>query len=140
MAEKFDYLESQADTDELIEEFGQVGAIRRTVIVPPANNWEEAEEVITDYPVTLAILPMDERRIDGSMILTGDRQALMSLQGLSITPAVSDVLLFNGAFVDGVYVGEPWSQIYLGEAWTIRKLDTLAPAGVTVMFDAVVRR
>jgi len=132
VAEKFDYLESQADAAELIEEFGQTGAIRRTVIVPPANPWEEAEEVITDYPVTLAILPMDERRIDGSLILTGDRQALMSLQGLSITPAVGDVLIFNGAFSGDSYVG--------GEAWTIRKLDTLAPAGVTVMYDAVVRR
>lgn len=132
MAEKFDYLESQQDADELIEEFGQVGAIRRTVIVPPANPWEEAEEVITDYPVTLAILPMDEKRIDGSMILTGDRQAIMSRLGLSITPVAGDVMIFNGAFSGESYVG--------GEAWTIRRIDSLAPAGVVVLYDAVVRR
>lgn len=132
MAEKFDYLESQQDADELIEEFGQVGAIRRTVIVPPANPWDEAEEVVTDYPVTLAILPMDEKRIDGTLILSGDRQALMSRQGLSITPVVGDIVLFNGSFVASVYTG--------GEAWTIRKLDALAPAGTVVLFDAVVRR
>lgn len=132
MAEKFDYLESQADADELLTEFGQTGAIRRTVIVPPTNPWDEAQEVITDYPVTLAILPMDERRVDGTLILTGDRQALMAMQGLSITPSVGDVLIFNGAFSGDSYVG--------GEAWAIRRLDTLAPAGVTVLFDAVVRR
>ncbi|MFC3704480.1 hypothetical protein ACFOOL_06905 [Devosia honganensis] len=126
------YGEMQGVASELLTEFGQTGAIRRTVIVPPANNWDEAEEVITDYPVTLAILPMDERRIDGTLILSGDRQALMSRQGLSITPVVGDVLIFNGAFSGNSYTG--------GEAWTIKKLDTLAPAGVTVMFDAVVRR
>lgn len=126
------YGEMQGVASELLTEFGQTGAIRRTVIVPPANPWDEAEETITDYPVTLAILPMDERRIDGSMILTGDRQALMSRLGLSITPAVGDVLIFNGAFSGESYVG--------GEAWTVRKLDALAPAGPVVLFDAVVRR
>lgn len=132
MIEKFDYIESQQDADELIEEFGQVGAIPRTTIIPPENDWEEGEEITVYHPIKVAILPMDERRIDGTMILTGDRQALISPVGLSITPAVGDILMFGGSFSGEVYSG--------GEAWTIAKLDTLAPAGVTVLYDAVARR
>ena len=129
---KFDYNRPKATANRLIDRFGQVGAIRRTVITHPENNWEEGTETTTYHAITVAILPMDEKRIDGSLILTGDRQALMAMQGLSITPVVGDIVLFNGSFVASVYNG--------GEAWTIKKLDTLAPAGTVVLFDAVVRR
>lgn len=132
MVEPFDYIESQQDADELIQEFGQTGAIRRTVITPPPNDWTPGEEVTTYHAIKVAILPMDERRIDGTMILTGDRQALISPVGLSITPAVGDILMFGGSFSGAVYSG--------GEAWSVSKMDTLAPAGVIVLFDAVVRR
>lgn len=131
MAEKFDYLESQADAAELIEEFGQTGAIRRTVVTPPVNNWEEGVETTTFHPVTVVTLPISEKRIDGTLILSGDKQVLIALDGLTITPAVGDVVMFNGSFSAGVYTGE---------AWTIQKLDTLAPAGAVVMYDAVARR
>lgn len=132
MAEKFDYLESQQDADELIEEFGQAGAIRRTVIVPPANPWDEAEEVITDYPVTLVPLPISEKRIDGSLILAGDKQVLISAEGLSITIVAGDIIMFNGSFVGAEYTG--------GETWTIKDPGKLDPSGVTVVYDAVARR
>lgn len=115
----------------LIGRFGQTGAIPRTVITPPPNSWTPGTETTTYHAVTLAVLPIDEKRIDGTMILTGDKQVLIALDGLAITPAVGDVVMFNGSFSAGVYTGE---------AWTIAKLDTLAPAGVTVLFDAVVRR
>lgn len=129
---RFDYGKPRATAERLLERFGQIGAIPRTTIIPPENEWEEGEEVTTYYAIKVAILPMDERRIDGTMILTGDRQALISPVGLSITPAVGDILMFGGSFAGAVYSG--------GEAWTVRKLDTLAPAGVTVLFDAVARR
>lgn len=127
----FDYGRPRATAEKLIQRFGQTGAIRRTVYEQP-NEWEEGTETTTYYAIKVAILPMDERRVDGTMILTGDRQALISPVGLSITPAVGDVLMFNGSFA-----GEVYSD---GETWSVSKLDTLAPAGVTVMFDAVLRR
>ena len=131
MAEKFDYLESQQDADELIEEFGQVGAIRRTTI-ERENPWDEAEEVITDYPVTLVPLPISEKRIDGSLILAGDKQVLISAEGLSITIVAGDIIMFNGSFVGAEYTG--------GETWTIKDPGKLDPSGVTVVYDAVARR
>jgi hypothetical protein len=131
VAEKFDYLESQADAAELIEEFGQTGAMPRTVITPPPNSWTAGTETTTYHAVTMAVLPIDEKRIDGTLILSGDKQVLIALDGLTITPAVGDVIMFNGSLSAGVYTGE---------AWTIQKLDTLAPAGLTVMYDCVARR
>lgn len=125
------YAEMQGVASELLAEFGQVGTIPRTVVAPPANPWEEGTETTVYHAVTLAVLPMDEKRIDGTLILTGDRQLLIALDGLAIVPAVGDVVMCNGEFSAGVYVGEEW---------TIKKLDTLAPAGVTVMYDAVARR
>lgn len=125
------YAEMQGVASELLTEFGQVGAIPRTVVTPPANPWEEGTETTVYHAATLAVLPMDEKRIDGTLILTGDRQVLIALDGLAIVPAVGDMIMFNGAFSAGVYAGEEW---------TIQKLDTLAPAGLTVMYDAVARR
>lgn len=129
---RFDYGRPKATANRLIGRFGQTGAIPRTVITPPPNSWTPGTETTTYHAVTLAVLPIDEKRIDGTLILSGDKQVLIALDGLTITPAVGDVVMFNGAFSAGVYTG--------GEAWTIAKLDTLAPAGVTVMYDAVARR
>ncbi|WP_323033174.1 hypothetical protein [Paracoccus sp. (in: a-proteobacteria)] len=131
MAEKFDYLESQADADELIEEFGQVGAIRRATI-ERENPWDEAEETIADYPVTLVPLPIAEERIDGTLILRGDKQVLISAEGLGITIVAGDIVMFNGAFVGAEYVG--------GETWTIKDPGKFDPSSVTVVYDAVARR
>lgn len=131
MAEKFDYLESQQDADELIEEFGQVGAIRRTTIVRE-HEWEEGVETTIFHSVKVAVLPIEEKNIDGTLIKAGDQQALISPVGLTVTPEVGDIVLVNGAFIGSVYQG--------GEAWTVSMLKTLAPAGVTVLYDAVVSR
>jgi len=131
MADKFDYLESQADAAELIEEFGQTGAIPRTVVTPPANNWEEGTETTTYYAVTLVPLPISEKRIDGTLILAGDKQVLISAQGLSINIVAGDIVMFNGSFSGSVYTGE---------AWTIKDPGKLDPSGMTVVYDAVARR
>jgi len=132
MVDKFDYIESQQDGDELIEEFGQIGAIRRTVTIPGENSWDWPTTVDTDYPIKVAVLPIAEKDIDGTLIKSGDQQALISLVGLEITPETTYILLINGAFDDEEYQG--------GEAWMVSSLKTLAPAGITVLFDAVVSR
>lgn len=131
MIEPFDYVESQEDANELIEEFGQIGAIPRLVVTPPAHPWEEGVEVTTYHRVTLVPLPMDEKRIDGTLILTGDKQLLISAQGLSIDIVAGDIVMFNGSFSGDVYTGEEWTIVDPG------RLD---PASVTVVYDAVARR
>ncbi len=131
MAEPFDYIESQADANELIAEFGQTGAIPRTVTTPPPNDWTPGTETTTYHAVTLAVLPIDEKRIDGTLILSGDKQVLISAQGLSIDIVAGDIVMFNGSFS---------GDVYTGEEWTIKDPGRLDPAGVTVVYDAVARR
>lgn len=130
--EKFDYIESQADANELIAEFGQIGAIRRqerTGGVP----WDPESGTLTDvdYPCTLAVLPIDMkdagRDIGGTVIKSSDLQILGSVIGLSITPTTTDTVLVDGTFNGAVYEG--------GRALTIVRCNTLAPAGVPVMHD-----
>ena len=130
--EKFDYIESQADAEKLIAEFGQIGAIRRqerTGGVP----WDPESGTMNDvdHPCTLAVLPIDlqdaGRDIGGTVIKASDVQILGSVAGLSITPTTTDTVLVDGAFNAGVYEG--------GRALTIIRCNTLAPAGVPVMHD-----
>ena len=134
MAEQFDYIESQADADELLREFGQVGAIRRFTNVPGPNPWDPPIDTTVDYPVTLAVLPIDlkdtGRDIDGTLIKSTDLQILASVVGLPFAPSTTDILLINGAMVDGGYVG--------GSAYIVLRNNTLAPAGVPVLHDMIV--
>lgn len=132
MVEKFDYLETQRDADELIEEFGQVGAIRRTVVTPPPNDWTPGTEVTAYYPIKVAVLPIEEKNVDGTLIMAGDQQALISPLGLTVTPQVGDIILINGEMYGEEYVD--------GDAWTVSSMKTLAPAAIVALYDAVVRR
>jgi len=131
--EKFDYIESQADADELIEEFGQVGAVPRITFgePDPATPWIPGEEVMVYHRINCAVLPIElqdaGRDIGGTLIKSSDVQILASVVGLSITPTTTDTILVDGAFNGEVYEG--------GRALTIVRCNTLAPAGVPVMHD-----
>lgn len=129
--EKFDYIESQQDADELIEEFGQVGAIPRTVMGPPPNEWTPGEGTTVYHAIKVAVLPINlqdaGKDIGGTVIKATDVQILGSVSGLLITPTTTDTILVDGAFNGDVYEG--------GRSLTIIRCNTLAPAGVPVMHD-----
>lgn len=133
--EKFDYIESQADAEELIAEFGQVGAIVRTTVVPPPNEWTPGVEIAVYHPIKVAVLPIDlqdaGKDIDGTLIKSSDKQVLASVVGFNITPTTTDLLLVDGEWVDGEYLG--------GTAYSVQRCNTLAPAGTPVMHDMIVR-
>lgn len=131
MVEKFDWLESQQDAEELLAEFGHTGAIPRTVIAPPPNNWTPGEETTTYHPITVFVWPVDESRVDGTTILAGDWQALISTDGLTITPEIADIVMAEGAFVEDEYVGQ---------SWVIAHIKPYGQGGVRVMYECVVRR
>lgn len=134
--EKFDYIESQTDADDLIEEFGQIGAIARTTMGPPPNDWTPGEETTVYHAVKVAVLPINlqdaGKDIGGTLIKSSDQQALISPKGLSVEPTTTDIVLINGEFVADEYQG--------GEAWIAVSMKPLAPAGVTVLYDAVLTR
>lgn len=97
----FNYLEMQATAHELIEEFGQVGAVKR--LTPPDPVYG-GEPTVTSYPATLVPMAYEVRYIDGTVIKTGDIQIYISSVGLEIEPTVGDVVTANGtdyAIVNG---------------------------------------
>ncbi|MDF2797519.1 MAG: phage protein [Devosia sp.] len=133
MAERFNYIESQADAEELIAEFGQIGAIPRTTFEPGPNPWTPGGEVTVYHAIKVAVLPIElqdaGRDIGGTLIKSSDAQILGSVLGLTITPTTTDTILVDGAFNGDVYEG--------GRALTVIRCNTLAPAGTPVMHDII---
>lgn len=136
MVEKFDYIESLDDADELIEEFGQVGAIPRSTSTPGPNPWDPPSEVTVFHAVKVAPLPINlqdaGKDIGGTVIKSSDQQVLMSPKGLAIVPTTTDILLLDGSFVGDEYVG--------GVAWTLISAKPLTPAGIVVLYDGLATR
>lgn len=97
----FDYNEMQATAHELIEEFGQAGAVKR---VTPPDPILGGDPVVTPYPATLVPMAYEARYVNGTTILAGDMQIYISAVGLAIEPTVGDVVTANGtdyAIVNG---------------------------------------
>ncbi|RVO28960.1 hypothetical protein [Sinorhizobium meliloti] len=90
----FDYADMQATAHELIEEFGQAGAVTR---LEPPDPVYGGDPVPTPYPATLVPMAYEARYIDGTVIQTGDMQVYISAVGLAIEPTVGDVVTANGA-------------------------------------------
>lgn len=97
----FNYQELQATAAELIEEFGQAGAVMRSTPPDPVYG---GEPVVTSYPATLVPMAYEARYIDGTVIRTGDIQIYISAVGIAIEPTVGDIVAANGtdyAIVNG---------------------------------------
>lgn len=118
----FDYIESRDDADELIEEFGQIVAVRRTSST--GNEWDPTVTT-ADYTTLAAILDYNSRQIDGENILITDRRALIAAGPLT-TLGINSI-----APPDSIVVG--------GVAVPVVRVMPLNPAGVLVMFDCQLR-
>jgi hypothetical protein len=89
----FDYAEIQAVAHELIEEFGQEGTVKRITPPDPVLGGDGTE---TSYPATLVPMTYDQRYINGTTILTTDRQIYISSVGLAVVPQVGDIVSAGG--------------------------------------------
>ncbi|UFX09051.1 hypothetical protein [Sinorhizobium meliloti] len=89
----FDYADMQATAHELIEEFGQTGAVKR---VTPPDPVYGGDPVPVEYTAKLVPMTYDQRYIDGTTITTADRQIYISSVGLAIVPTVGDVIAAGG--------------------------------------------
>lgn len=115
----FNYARSQATATKLIAKFGQAGVIRRMVASGPSYDPTLTPQ---DYACTLVDLDVDERSIDGTLVLRGDRTVYLSTQGLSITPDLSDKLLIGGV------------------EHAIMNVQPLSPAGTVVFWQLTARK
>lgn len=83
------YARLQATAQRLIAKFGQTGTVTRLALPDPVYG---GTPTATDYPATLVPMKYDSRRIDGTVILTGDVEIYISAAGLAIVPQVGDVV------------------------------------------------
>ncbi len=77
----------------LISRYGQQGTIKRITPPDPVLGGDPTE---TSYSATLVPMTYDQRYVNGTTILTSDRQIYISSVGLAIVPTVGDVAVAGG--------------------------------------------
>jgi hypothetical protein len=111
----------------LIAQFGQAAQIRRYTqgAYNPATG-SRATSTYIDHACYLVVSEYNEKAIDGTIIKQGDKQALISAQGLSITPAITDTVILS----DGTWVipDSPGA------------VKPLSPAGIPVIYTVRLRK
>jgi hypothetical protein len=83
----------QQTAQRLIAKFGQHGTIKRITPPDPVLGGDPTD---TSYPATLVPMTYDQRYVNGTTILTSDRQIYISSVGLAIVPTVGDVVVAGG--------------------------------------------
>ena len=119
----FDYTRPKATAERLLARFGQIGAIRRVAVSDDNDTpWDGSDDTVTttDYACTLVVTEYSLRERESSLIGATDRKVLISTSGVSITPAVSDKLVIEGA------------------AYPIVRIDPLSPGGTVILWAAQV--
>ncbi|MCD1266067.1 hypothetical protein B5M44_19150 [Shinella sumterensis] len=113
------YPKLQQTAARLIAKFGQAGAIRRTTTSGPAY---DPETVTTDHACQLAVMQYTDDKIDGTLIMRGDKLVYLSTAGLSIEPSTADKVVIGG------------------EEHAIVNVKPLSPAGLVVFWEAQARQ
>ncbi len=115
------YDEMSATVDELLKEFGQEVVIRR--VMAGEYNPETGSATLTtvDQTGVGAVFDYVDRLIDGSMILSGDKQLFLSPIGIG-TPT-------------------PEHKAIVGpDTYNIVSVNTTAPAGTAVLYECRLRK
>lgn len=117
----FDYARSKASADRLLARFGQTGAVRRTPQTGTGYNPTDGTPV--NHTAVFAVIDYSSRDIDGTRVLATDKLIIMGVGTLTITPAITDLLVeANG----GVY--------------KIVNVSPINPAGTVVAYEIQARR
>lgn len=87
------YARMQATAKRLIEKYGQTGTLKRLTPPDPVLGGSGSE---TSYTAKLVPMTYDQRYINGTTILTTDRQLYISSVGLAVVPRVGDIAIAGG--------------------------------------------
>lgn len=114
----FNYTASAATATRLLQKFGASATLTQQTAgaYDPATSSATVTE--TANTVTAVVLDLPAKYIDGTLILQGDKQALLTP---AVAPKQGDVLTWQG--VDYTFV----------------QVKPVAPAGVAVLYDCIVR-
>ena len=111
-------------SDSLLTDFGQSMILRaegEKAVFDGATGFITTEGTDVDHQITGAIFDIKQTETTGTNILTGDKRALVSPKGMTVTPDTSMQLICD-------------SEIY-----TIADVETVAPAGIPVLYKLIVR-
>jgi hypothetical protein len=92
------YTRFQATADRLIKKYGQVGAIKRKPAgtIDPILGEGDTPPESQSFPAKLVPMTYDQRYVNGTSILTTDRQLYISSAGLAVVPQVGDIATAGG--------------------------------------------
>lgn len=122
MTETFDYIESRDDADELITEFGQTIALRRSVA---SGTDYDPTLTPTDYATKAAKVDFTMRQLQSGNILATDERWLVAAGPLTAL---------------GIALVLPSDALVIGsEARQVVKADPINPGGTVVVYDCHVR-
>ena len=122
--------------------FGQLGAVRRTVTTGGGpSDPTGGSTTVTDYPARFALLPVEQKDIDGTFIKAGDWKAIVSpdvpedsadwVQGAGVN-AIGALDAISVTTTDKLVTNEG--------VLTIIDPGRLAPGGALVMYEMLARR
>lgn len=115
------YSRLAAKTSSLLQRRGQQGTVTRAVVAGGGPTDAAGGSVTeTGYTARMAVFPVSQDRIDGTNIKAGDYQAVIEAIGIEITADDKVTCSF-------------------GTDMTIVQTGKIAPAGVTVAYDAIIR-
>lgn len=116
------YAEMAYVADDILREFGAAGTLtyktRSGEYDPDLGDYPEVE---VTQGCTAVVFPVDQKLVDGTTVLSTDEQAYLSAVGLTI-PEPTHVLTLGGV------------------ARTVIRAKNIAPAGVSVLVELIVRK
>lgn len=117
----FDYIKTASSADALIKKFGKATQLKRTTVgaYDPATG--TAAVTTTAQNCTAVVIDFPQSYIDNTLILAGDRRALISTVGIT-EPKQGDLLTWDGVDM------------------TVINAKKLAPAGMAVLYTLQIRR
>jgi len=116
----FDYAETKADADELLEEFGQAIILRR--YEAGGSPYNPAVGGPYDTDTVGVVLDYGLNEVDGTRVLATDKKVLLAVGSVSDPPTPARKVVIGGV------------------EHAIVSVVTLAPAGTPVMWTLQVRR
>lgn len=114
------YADLAATALELLTELGEAGNIRRRSVTGGGPSAGAGTVTTTDYACRVAVLPVDQRDVDGTLVKAGDFRAFVA--PLAITPTTTDKLVCSLGVLTIVDAGE------------------FKPAGTVTHYEMIVRR
>lgn len=114
------YAELAQTVQEILAEFGAETTLTKVTAGAYNPATGSAGETRTPRTVTAAVFDYETKYIDGTLILSGDKQVFMSVVG-NEAPKPGDLLA------------------WMGKDWRVITFKNLAPAGISVLYELQVR-